>query len=96
MSYKQNLKSSNIPKIKILEYPNTGCPRKNATDLNDSNGSRFTFVSKQLFLLKSTTIRINFDIFSSIFGDLAVKLKISKVQNCFQVKTSAAASAIVD
>ena len=74
----------------------TGCPRKNATDLNNSNGSCFIFVSKQLFLLKSAIIGINFDIVSSIFGDLVVKLKISKVQNCFQVKTRAAALAIVD
>ena len=51
----------------------SGCPRKNATDLNNSNGSCFILISKQLFLLKSTTIRINFDIFSSIFGDLVVK-----------------------
>ena len=68
----------------------TGCPRKNATDLNDSNGSCFILISKQLFLFKSTTIRINLDIFSSIFSDLVVKIKISKVQNCFQVKTRAA------
>ena len=74
----------------------TGCPRKNATDLNNSNGSCFILISKQLFLLKSTTIRINFDIFSSIIGNLVIKLKISKAQNCFQVKTRAAALAIVD
>ena len=48
------------------------------------------------FLLKSAIIRINFDIFSSIFGDLVVKLKISKLQNCPKVKTRAAALAIVD
>ena len=53
-------------------------------------------VSKQLFQLKFAIIRINFDIFSSIFGDLVVKLKISKVQNCVQVKTRAAALAIGD
>ena len=70
--------------------------QKNATDLNNSNGSCFILISKQLFLLKSATIRINFDIFSSVFGDLVVKLKISKVQNCFQVKTRGAAVAIVD
>ena len=70
--------------------------QKNATDLNNSNGSCFILVSKQLFLLKSTIIGINFDIFSSIFNDLAVELKISKVQNCFQVETRAAALAIVD
>ena len=74
----------------------TGCPRKNATDLNNSIGSCFILVSKQLFLLKSAIIRINFDIFSSIFGDFVVILKISKVQNCFQVKTRAATSTIVD
>ena len=86
--------------IYITSNPNTWCPRKNATDLNVSNGSCFLLVRKQLFLLKSTTIRINFDIFSSIFGDLVqslvVKLKISKVQNCFQVETRAATLAIVD
>ena len=74
----------------------TGCPRKSETDLNNSNGSCLILISKQLFLLKSKTIRINFDTFSSSFGDLVVKLKISKVQNCFQVKTRAAALAIVD
>ena len=73
-----------------------GVPEKNATYLNNSNGSCFILVSKQLFLLKSTIIRMNFDIFSSIFGDSVVKLKISKVQNCFQVETRAAAVAIVD
>ena len=76
--------------------PSTGCPRKNATDLNNFNGSCFILVSKQLFLLKSAIIRMNFDIFSSIFGDLVVKLKIRKVQNCFHVKTRAATLAIVD
>ena len=35
----------------------TGCPRKNATNLN--NSSCFILVSKQLFLLKSAIIRIN-------------------------------------
>ena len=73
----------------------TGCPRKYATDLNNSNGSCLIFVSKQLFLLEPTIIRINFDIFSNIFGDLIVRLKISKVQNCFQIKTRAAALAIM-
>ena len=34
----------------------TGCPRKNATDLNNSNGSCFILVSKQLFLLKSALL----------------------------------------
>ena len=74
----------------------TCCSRKNATDLNNSNGSCFIHVGKELFLLKSAIIRINFDIFSSIFGDLVVKLKISKLQNCLQVKIRAAALAIVD
>ena len=73
-----------------------GVPEKNATDLNNSNGSCFILVSKQLFLLKSAIIRMNFDIFSSTFGDLVVKLKISKVQNCFHVKTRAATLAFVD
>ena len=74
----------------------TGCPRKNATGLNNFNGSCFILVNKQLFLLKSPIITINYDIFSSIFGDLVAKLKISKIQNCFHVKTRAAALAIVD
>ena len=74
--------------LNFIRY--TGCPRKNATDLNNSNGSCFILIGKQLFLLKSTTIRINF------FGVLVVKIKISKVQNCFQVETRAAALAIVD
>ena len=69
---------------------------KNPTDLNNSNKSCLILVSKQLFLLKSAIVRINFDIFSSIFSDMVVKLKISKVQNCIQVKTRAAALAIVD
>ena len=38
-------------------------------------------------------IRINFGIFSSILGDLVVKLNISKLQNRPLVKTRAAASA---
>ena len=79
-----------------VSQTSTGCPRKNEADLNNSNGSCFILVSKQLFLLKSAITRINVDIFSSIFGDLVVKLKISKVQNCFQVKTRAAALAVGD
>ena len=46
--------------------------------MNNSNGSCFILVSKQLSLLKSAIIRINFDIFSSTFGDLVVKLNIAK------------------
>ena len=80
----------------MVSDKDTGCPRKNATDLNNSNGSCFILVSKQLFLLKSAIIRINFDTVSSIFGNLVVKLKISKVQNCSHVKTRAATLAIVD
>ena len=60
--------------------PHTGCPRKNATDLNNSNGSCFILVSEKLFLLKSAIIRINFDVFSNIFGDLVVKLKSGKLK----------------
>ena len=33
-----------------------------------------------IFLVKSAIIRIHFDIVSSIFGDLIVELKISKLQ----------------
>ena len=88
-----------IPQSFIFElniFVNTGCPRKNATDLNNFNGSCFILVSKELFLLKSAIIRMNCHVFSSIFGDLVVKLKISKVQNCFHAKTRAATLAIVD
>ena len=74
----------------------TGCPRKNETDLNNSNGSCLILVGKQLFLFKFAIIGINSDIFFSIFGDLVVKLKISKLQNCLQVKTRAATLVIVD
>ena len=88
--------SFGAPGLTGFIYTILGVPEKSATDLDNSNGSCFILVSKQLFLLKSTIIRIKFDIFSSIFGDLIVKLKIIKVQNCFQVKTRAAALAIVD
>ena len=74
----------------------TWYPRKNATDLNNSDASCFILVSKQLFSLESAIIRINFDIFAIVFGDLVVKLRISKFQNFLQVKTIAAAFAIVD
>ena len=80
----------------LKAYLCTGYPRKDATDLNNSKRSCFILVSKKLFLLKSAIIRMNFDIFSSIFGDLVVKLEISKVQDCFHVKTRAATLAIVD
>ncbi len=46
--------------------------------------------------LGSTIIRIDFDTFSSIFGDLVVKLKVSKLQNYPWVKTRAGALATVD
>ena len=67
--------------FELSDY-HTGCPRKNATDLKNSCGSCFILIIKQLFLLKSAIIRINFDIFPNIFGDLVVKSKISKLQNC--------------
>ena len=50
---------------------------------------------EQLFLVKSAIIRISFDIFPSIIGDLVVKLKTSKLP-LGQVKTRAAALAIVN
>ena len=59
----------------------TVSPRKNATGLKTSNGNCFILIIKRLFLLKSLIIRINFDIISSILGDLAVKLKFIKLQN---------------
>ena len=74
----------------------TRCPRKNATDLKNSTGNCFILIIKRLFLLKSAMIRMNFDIFSIIFSDLVLKLKISKLQNCPYVKTRAAALAILD
>ena len=61
-------------------------PQKNATNLKNSNGNCFTLIIKRLFFLKSAIIRINFDIYSIIFGDLVVKLKISKLQNCPLIK----------
>ena len=60
----------------------TECPRKNATDLQNSNANSFKLIIKQLFLFKYAVIRLNFDIFSSIFGNLVVELKISKLQIC--------------
>ena len=48
------------------------------------------------YFLEFIIIRINFDIFSSIFGDLVAKLNISKLQNCRYVKTRAAALAIMN
>ena len=56
----------------LLKLPDV--PDKNATDLKNSNGSCFILVSKQLFSLKSAIVRINFDIFSSIFVDLVEEL----------------------
>ena len=76
-------------------FINAGCPRKNAIDLKSSNGNFFIFIIKRLFLFKSLISRINFHIFSSIFGDLTVTLKISKLQNSSFVKTRAAALPIV-
>ena len=40
-----------------------------------SNGNCFILIIRRLFLIKSAIIRINFDIFSSIFGELVVTLK---------------------
>ena len=74
----------------------TGCPRKNATDLKNSNANCFIFTIKRLVLLKSTIIRIVFDTFSRIFGDLVVKSQISKLQNFPCVETRAAALAMVN
>ena len=74
----------------------TGCPRKNATDLKISNGNCFILIIKRLFLLKSAMIRMNFDIFSVIFRDLVLKLRISKLQNYPYVKTRATALAILN
>ena len=68
---------------------------KNATNLKNSNGNCFILIVKRLFLFKSAIIRMNFDIFLSILGDLAVKLKISKLQNCPYFKTRAAALALL-
>ena len=79
-----------------MGYKTYRVSQKNATNLKNSNGSCFILIGKRLFLLKSAIVGIDFDTFSSIFGDLVVKLKISKLQNCHQVKTRAAASAIVD
>ena len=53
--------------------------RENTTDLKISNGSCFILIVKRLLLLKSAIIIINFDIFFSIFGDLVVKLQITKL-----------------
>ena len=80
----------------VLSNYYTGCPRKNATDLKNSNGKCFIFTIKKLFSLKSVMIRINFDKISSIFVDLVIKFKINKLQNCPLVKTRAAAFAIVN
>ena len=46
-----------------------GALEKNQTDLKNYDGSCFIFIIKRLSLLKSAIIRINFDTFSSIFGD---------------------------
>ena len=54
---------------------------KRRNRFENSNGNCFIIIIKRLFLLKSAIIRINFDIFSSTFGDLIVKLEISKLQN---------------
>ena len=70
--------------------------QKNATDLKNSNGNCFILIIKRLFSLKYAEIRIVFDIFSRIFGDLVVNLKISKLRNHPHVKTRAAAPAIVN
>ena len=74
----------------------TGCPRKNAKDLKNSNGYCFIIIIKQLFSLKSAMIRIIFDIVSRILGDLVVKFKINKLRSCLYVKTRAAALAILN
>ena len=66
------------------------------SDLKNSDGSCFILIIKRLFLSKSVLCRINLCTFSSIFGDLVVKLKIRKLQNCPLVKTRPAALAIVD
>ena len=60
-------------------------------DLKKSNATSFILIIKRLFLLKPAIIRINFDIFCSIINDSVVKLKISKFQNCPEIKTRAAA-----
>ena len=52
----------------------TGCPRKNATDLKNSNGKCLVHIIKRLFLLKSAIIGIIFDIFCNVLC-LVEKLK---------------------
>ena len=74
----------------------TECPEKTRHILKNSDGSCFILIIKRLFSLRSVITGINLDMFSSIFCDLTVKLKIRKLQNCLQVKTRAAVSAIVD
>ena len=63
--------SLQVLQSKRISFPTTGCPRKNATDLKNSNGNCLILITKRLFLLKSAIIRINFDIFTSKkIGDL--------------------------
>ena len=76
------------------------CERTNTT--NALCVSIFAIIRMNFYLfpvfwwLGSTIIRINFDTFSSIFGDLVVKLKVSKLQNYPWVNTRAGALATVD
>ena len=71
---------NSIFRLFFVDLP--GVPGKNATDLKILMEDCFILVIKRIFLVKSAITRIKFDIFSSIFGELVVKLKISKVQNC--------------
>ena len=65
--------------------------QKKRNRFENSNGNCFIFISIDYFYLNLQIIRINFDIFSSILGDLTIKMNISKLQNCPFVKTRAAA-----
>ena len=59
-----------------VELP--GVPKKNATDLKNSDTSCFKLMIELLFFSKSAIISLNFDIFCRIFDDLVTELKINK------------------
>ena len=56
-----------------------GVPKKNATDLKNSDTSCFKLIIESLFFSKSAIVGLKFDIFCRIFGDLVAELKINKL-----------------
>ena len=69
---------ANFCEVDSGKNSHTGCPKKNATDLKNSDTSCFKLIIELLFFSKFAIIVLNFDIFFRIFEELVKELKINK------------------